>query len=234
MHHVTLDAWSHGHSILHSRDARAKIAATLVFLVALATSQQHLWQRGAGFAALLAAALALGRLPVGGVLARSAVVLPFAAVFAAISAFSGDGERAAALLVKSYLSAAAALILVATTPLPELLAGLERLGIPRFLLMVTQFVYRYLFVISEEAQHMRIAAACRGGLRARAGFRAAAGAIAALFARSYARAESIHHAMLARGFQGRFPLLRLSRLTALDAAFFTLAAALCILVRLSV
>ena len=31
-------------------------------------------------------------------------------------------------------------------------------GAPRFLLMVAQFLYRYLFVISEEAQHMRKAA----------------------------------------------------------------------------
>jgi energy-coupling factor transporter transmembrane protein EcfT len=38
-------------------------------------------------------------------------------------------------------------------------------------------------------------------------FQAAAGAIAVLFARSYGRAERIHQAMLARGFQGHFELL---------------------------
>jgi cobalt/nickel transport system permease protein len=36
---------------------------------------------------------------------------------------------------------------------------------------------------------------------------AAAGAVAVLFARSYGRAERIHQAMLARGFQGHFELL---------------------------
>jgi cobalt/nickel transport system permease protein len=47
--------------------------------------------------------------------------------------------------------------------------------------------------------------ATAGGLAANAArFRAAAGALAVLFARSYARAEEIHRAMLARGFPGYF------------------------------
>ena len=54
------------------------------------------------------------------------------------------------------------LLVVSTTPLPVLLRGLEMTGAPRFLLMVAQFLYRYLFVISEEAQHMSKAAASRG------------------------------------------------------------------------
>ena len=64
--------------------------------------------------------------------------------------------------MKSYLSALAVLLLVSTTPLPVLLRGFEMTGAPRFLLMVAQFLYRYLFVISEEAQHMRKAAMARG------------------------------------------------------------------------
>ena len=117
--------------------------------------------------------------------------------------------------MKSYLSALAVLLLVSTTPLPVLLRGFEMTGAPRFLLMVAQFLYRYLFVISEEAQHMRKARMARGatvgGLAGNAArFRAAAGALAVLFARSYARAEEIHRAMLARSFPGYFrPLAEL-------------------------
>src|SRR5207249_1018189 len=120
---------------------------------------------------------------------RSALVLPFSLVFAVISWTAGDSARALSLLIKSYLSAAAVLIVVASTPMPQLLRGLESLGAPRFLLMVAQFLYRYLFVISEEAQHMRTAAVSRGaslrGVLARhARFQAAVGALAVLFARS--------------------------------------------------
>ena len=111
-------------------------------------------------------------------------MLPFSLVFAAVCWLAGDPARGLALAIKSYLSALAVLILVATTPLPALLGGLESLGAPRFLLMVAQFLYRYLFVISEEAQHMRIAAASRGAAerpgRVSSGRRSARGPLRAL------------------------------------------------------
>ncbi|MEO8597870.1 MAG: energy-coupling factor transporter transmembrane component T [Candidatus Solibacter sp.] len=215
MHHVTLDQWSRGVSGLHQRDPRVKIAAVLVFLVVLATAHRMLpWLCLALFAVLCTVTLA-ARIPLAGALTRAGVVLPFSAVFAAVSWLAGDPQRGAALLMKSYLSAFAVLLLVSTTPLPLLLRGFEMTGAPRFLLMVAQFLYRYLFVISEEAQHMRKAAWSRGataaGLAGNAQrFRAAAGALAVLFARSYARAGDIHRAMLSRSFPGYFrPLVEL-------------------------
>ena len=209
MHHVTLDQWSRGASPLHRRDPRVKIAAVLAFLVVLATAHRDLIWLGAAFLAILCLAARWARLPLAGALARAGVVLPFTAVFAAVSWLAGDPARGAALVMKSYLSALAVLLLVSTTPLPVLLRGFEMTGAPRFLLMVAQFLYRYLFVISEEAQHMRKAAMARGatvgGLAGNAArFRAAAGALAVLFARSYGRAEEIHRAMLARSFPGYF------------------------------
>ncbi len=215
MHHVVLERWSRGASFVHARDARAKIAALLVFLIVLATARTRLEVLAPAFLLLLAAGAAAAGLPLASAFRRAAVVLPFVAAFAAISLIAGEPGKAAVLLAKSYLSALAALLLVATTPLPKLLDGLESMGVPRYLLMVAQFVYRYLFVISEQAQHMRQAALCRGGLS----FRGAAGALASLFARSYDRAERIHQSMLARGFQGHFPLLAVPRFTARDAAF---------------
>ncbi len=215
MHHVTLDRWSRGASALHRRDPRVKIAAVLVFLVVLATAHRELAWLGAALFAVLCVATRQARLPLGGALARAGVVLPFTAVFAGVSWLAGDPARGAALVMKSYLSALAVLLLVSTTPLPLLLRGFEMTGAPRFLLMVAQFLYRYLFVVSEEAQHMRKAALARGatlgGLAGNAArFRAAAGALAVLFARSYARAEEIHRAMLARSFPGYFrPLIEL-------------------------
>ena len=147
------------------------------------------------------------------------------------------------MVLKSYLSALAVLTVVSSTPLPLLLRGLEVSGAPRFLLLVAQFLYRYLFVISEEAQHMRVAASSRGGqaigLSGSTGargrrFRAAAGALAVLFARSYARAEEIHSAMLARAFEGRFHTLEALHFRGRDAAFLALAALAPVLLRAAV
>lgn len=227
MHHVVLDHWSRRKSLLHARDARAKILAALAFLVCVATTAMPSPLPGVAYGCLLLAGLLLSRLPLLGLLLRAAVVLPFTATFAAMTLLAGDPGRAFELLQKSYLSATAVLLLAATTPLPELLRGLEALGAPRFVLLVIQFLYRYLFVISEQAQHMRLAAMCRGSesrpssLR-RSWLAAAAGAIAVLFGRSYARAEAIHTAMLARGYRGHVPLLSAPTFRLADGAFLLL------------
>ena len=227
MHHVVVEGWSRGASVFHRRDPRAKVAALLVFLVVLATAHRALPALAAALFLLLSSALIWTRTPLWGALARAALVLPFTLVFAGACWLAGDPARGLALVLRSYLSALAVLLLVATTPLPVLLRGLESSGAPRFLLMVSQFLYRYLFVISEEAQHMAAAAASRGatvrGLAGGPRFRAAAGALAALFARSYGRAEAIHRAMLARSFPGRFHTVGVLRFGAGDAAFLALA-----------
>lgn len=227
MHHVVLERWSRGRSFLHERDARGKILVLLAFLVALATTHRITPGAAAGYFGYLALGILAARLPWSAVLARAALVLPFAAAFAVGSIIAGQPARAADLLLKSYLSALAALLLVGVTPLPRLVAGAESLGVPRFLAVVAQFLYRYLFVISEQAQHMRLAATCRGaGSRGGAPrFRAAAGALAVLFGRSYARAEGIHRAMLSRGFDGGFPLLSRPRFGRSDLVFCLAGAA---------
>lgn len=203
MHHAVLDRWSRGASLLHARDARMKVLLLLAFLVAVATTPGFAPAHWAIYGGAVLAGVALARLPLPAVLFRAAVVLPFSMAFAGFSLLAGDSSRACALVAKSYLSAAAVLVVAGSTPLPKLLRALERLRVPAFLVLVVQFLYRYLFVISEQAQHMRLAAESRGGWR----FRLAAGAVAVLFARSYARAESVHRAMLARGFQGTVAVL---------------------------
>lgn len=237
MHHVVLERWSRRESVLHRRDPRAKIVALLIFLIVVATTSHSFPAAGACYLGFMLAVLAAARLPVGSAIARAAVVLPFTVIFALITLLAGDPQRAGMLLGKSYISALAVLTLVSTTPLPQLLRGLEMLGVPGFLLMVAQFLYRYLFVVSEEAQHMRAAAASRGTLaKAARGdrFRAAAGALGVLFARSYARAEAIHRAMIARGFQGQFRLLTVLRFGWADALFLLVAAGLPLLIRAAV
>jgi len=161
-------------------------------------------------------------------------VLPFSLTFGLISWLAGDRLRALGLVEKSYLSTMAVLLVVGTTPLPLLLSGLEALGTPRLLVLVAQFLYRYLFVVSEQAQHVLLAAACRQGTerRRRSSFRAAAGALAVLFARSYYRAEGIHRAMMARAFSGKFALLRRLQFRWADGLFTLAIAAFLILVRI--
>ena len=222
---------------LDRRDARSKLAALVVLLVVISTARHAVPVTAAALAGLLAAACVWARVPLAAALGRAAVVLPFTLFFALVCWLSGDAARGLALALKSYLSCLAVWLVMATTPLPALLRGLESFGAPRFLLMVAQFVYRYLFVIVEEARTMALAAAARGGAAGgglrRLRFRAAAGALAVLFARSYQRAEEIHRAMLARGFSGRMRSLDTTRFRTADAAFAAGASLAAIVTRLA-
>ncbi|HLG97519.1 MAG TPA: energy-coupling factor transporter transmembrane component T [Bryobacteraceae bacterium] len=234
MHHVLIDQWSQRSSPLHRRDPRAKILVLLIFLVVLATTAPDAVAALVVYAALLVSAILIAGLPFAGLLLRAAAILPFSATFGLITWLAGDAWRAAGLVEKSYLSTVAVLVLVGTTPLPRLLGGLEALGTPRLLVLLAQFLYRYLFVVSEQAQHVRVAAACRAGRSQGdrpARFRAAAGALAVLFARSYYRAEGIHRAMMSRAFSGRFVLLSPLRFTLSDGCFTVATGALFILAR---
>ena len=206
---LTFENWSAGGSRIHLLDARIKLLAALAILLGLAATG---WESAAAFAGyffLVAFILLAAGIPLGGSLLRTLVVLPFVAGIAILNLWGGDPSRALLLLLRSLLSAYTAIALLSTTPFPALLRGLERLGVPPFLLMVLHFVYRYLFLLVDQAQAMMRARRCRAPQpRGRTSlWKASAGALAVLFARSYGRAERIHHAMLARGFQGHFPVL---------------------------
>jgi cobalt/nickel transport system permease protein len=237
VHHVILEQWSRRTSALHNRDARVKLAATAIMLVAIATTPP---QRGSlaysGYMMLILAGALMARLPIVALLLRASLVLPFCLIFAGLSWFNGDVARAIALVARSYISAASVLLLVATTRLPDLLRALEWYRVPGLLILVTQFLYRYLFVLSEQAQHMRLAAKCRSGVaRSRTArqsqFEGAAGALSVLFVRSYLRAEGIHRAMLARGFSGHFPVAATIRVGSTDLVFLGLAGIAPVLIR---
>jgi cobalt/nickel transport system permease protein len=235
LHHVVVERWSRGASPLHSRDARAKLGALVAFLIAVSTTPARAQIAFAAYAALLTGAMAASRLPAAGLARRAGLILPFSATFALITWWSGDPGRALALAEKSFLSGLAALLLIATTPLTQLLAALDSLGLPRLLILVVQFLYRYLFVISEQAQHMRLAARSRhGGIGSRGlQFKAAAGALSVLFARSWERADGIYRAMLARGFSGRFSPFEQPHFHTADVVLLGGVLAACVGIRLA-
>lgn len=218
MHSLTFEGWSAGESRLHKLDARVKLLATLTVLLLLAWTDRHTAPAFAGYFLLVASFLLAAGIPLWGSLLRTLVVLPFVAGVVILNLWGGDPAGAIITLSRSMLSAYTAIALLSTTPFPTLLRGLERLWVPPFLVMVLHFVYRYLFLLTSQAQDMLRARRCRAPEpRNRAPFwTASAGAVAILFARGYDRAERIHHAMLARGFAAHFPALDVSKTRAAD------------------
>ena len=213
----TLEDWSRSGSWLHRRDPRFKLLSALVLLAAIAVAPTRsftglLLASAVGLAILFMAAVEAG-LPPLSILARGWVVLPFTGVFALLAWLEGNPHRAATLLAKSWLSAVTVVVLMATTPLDRLLAGMQSLGVPPLLASVVQFVWRYLHVALDQLRRMQVARLARGGERR---FVLAAATVAVLFASSAARAERVHRALLARGGEAHFRLLEPLRMRPAD------------------
>jgi cobalt/nickel transport system permease protein len=202
--HLEVERWHRQAGPLQGLDARAKLISVIIMLAFIGTARPWTASHALFYASLAVAAVIASRLPWAGVLRRLAVILPFSLTFALLSWIStGDPIRAAGLVSRSAVSCAFAVVLIGVTPVAALLDGIRSMGAPRMLMVVSQFLYRYLFVLFDQSMRVRQASACRGGFR----WAAASGAAAALFASSQERAERIHWAMLARGFHGSIPSL---------------------------
>lgn len=188
------DQWSRGNSAVHRLDPRLKVAACLCLLILTGV-----WSDAWTVIPLVVLIAAAAGVPIFGLARRAALVLPFTLIFAGVTTALGDYPRAAALLWRSYLSALWVSLLMATTPLEVVMETAARFGVPRLLVEVTHFTWRYLGVIGAQAWRLKTAALTRGGERS---FDVSAASLAVLFASSYARAERIHRAMLARGATG--------------------------------
>ena len=112
------------------------------------------------------------------------------------------------IVVKGTLGVLAAVILSTTTTAREILRGLETLKLPTIMVQIASFMLRYINVISDEMERMKVARESRGfiatGIKH---WKVIATSAAALFIRSYERGERVHLAMLSRGFDGNLPTL---------------------------
>lgn len=185
-------------------DPRCSLLLLLVYLVTLAsiTPGQNLLL--AILCILPLVLLVASPVPKPELMAQAAYVLPFSFAIAAVAVLRGQPAQAVFFLLRSYISILAVLITTRLVSTLELLRAMERLGAPKFLIVVSEFLMRYLEVLRKEADAMRLAALCRGAAHSRL---IAASSLGMLFVRSLERSTGIHNAMLARGFNGRLPRL---------------------------
>ncbi len=234
----------HGHSVVHRLPAHVKLVAVLAFVVVVVATPNRWFWAFAGYAVLVLAAAGATRVPVGYFVKRMVVEVPFV-VFALLMPFVARGPRvevgpfsvsehglvgAFGLLAKATIGVVAALTLATTTEPRDLVAGLERLRLPRQLVEIMGFMVRYLEVVTDDLRRMKVARESRGfTARSVSAWPVLASSAGALFIKSYERGERVHLAMLSRGYQGRMPVTRQLHATAADwrlAALLPVTAAL--------
>lgn len=209
-----------GSSFLHRIPPQCKVASLVLFVFAVVASpREQFWAYGA-FAALMVVLAAAAGLPILLLARRLTIELPFVA-FAFLLPFVAGGPRrdigpvsasidglwgAWNILAKGTIGVGATLVLTATTSVPDLIRGLERLRLPSALVAMLTFMVRYADVITAEMQRMRIARLSRGyDPRWLWQARAVAHSAGTLFVRSYERGERVFLAMKSRGYDGRMP-----------------------------
>lgn len=232
MHVNTFDHYQVGDSLVHRLDPRVKVVLTVLFILSNVLLPDGAW---VGFILAWGMVIAwskLARLSISFVLTRSFIVLPFA-LAAVTTTFSTPGEtlvaidvgpwlvvftqtgvaRFVSILLRSWISVQMAILLTATTPFPDLVHALRHLHLPAVLVSTISFMYRYLFVLSDEvvrllrareARSAKISAEQKSGGSVVWRAKVAGSMAGQLFLRSYERSERIYNAMLARGYMGEY------------------------------
>jgi len=240
LHVNFLDPYRPRPSLIHGLDARVKLALALAFILTVALTPPGAWPVYILLFALVLSVELLSELGVVSVLKRAMLALPF--VLAALPvlvttrgvplaviplgpwalAISGPGlAKFLSIVAKSWLSVQMAIVLAASTPFPDLLLAMRAIRVPRLLVAIFGLMWRYLFVLVDEALRLLRARTARSGTSPAASpgqkvggsvawrARVTGGMAGSLFVRSYERADRIYAAMAARGYDGEvrsFPL----------------------------
>jgi cobalt/nickel transport system permease protein len=194
--------------------------AVLSFIIVSAATPITQWQAFIAYFAAIFIVSLVAKIPRATLLKRSLIEIPFI-LFAILMPFFGTGERfevgpfnlyresllaAAGIVAKGTLGVLSAVVLSTSTTARELLRGLEKLHLPKLMVQIAAFMLRYVNVISDEMERMKVARESRGfiatGLK---DWKVIAIAASALFIRSYERGERVHLAMLSRGYSGVLP-----------------------------
>jgi cobalt/nickel transport system permease protein len=240
MHFDLTDQYRARSSSVHRLDPRVRVVLAVLFILACSLMPVGAWAAFAVLLGLVLIASTLSQLGAGFTLRRSYVALPFVLVAVpllftvpgeVIFTIPGLGwtasaqglERFLSVLLRSWIAIQAAILLTAVTPFPDLLWALGALRLPRTLVATIGFMYRYLFVLTDEAARMlraRAARASRPPGSPRPGVvwqaRVAGNMVGSLFLRALERSERVHAAMLARGYNGQMPSLAAHRLRLAD------------------
>lgn len=241
-----MDQTSEQTSLLHSLDARPKLLVTLLFLVCVLSLPANGLSQLIWFLIYPIVSCALAGISYGTVFRRSLIVLPFILFIGIFNPLldrqvvfyvNGVGITSGwisflSILIRGLVSMQAVLILILSTGFYRLCRGMQRLGVPALLTTQFLFVYRYIFVLLQEALSMERARKVRSFGRKSYPLSLWGTFIGQLLIRTIERSEHIHHAMLSRGFAGNMAGLSRSAWRGKDLLFLAAWSILFFLLRM--
>lgn len=240
MEHYFIDRYSGLNSFIHRLDARVKFVTVILFILFVVLNPDDNFISLFAFGILILSLILLSKVPLRYILGRLLTILPFILVIAIFIPFANKGEilktfsignyefaiRDKSLLIflniilKALLASLAVILLSTATKFSHLLKALERLEVPKIIIMILSFMYRYLFVLIDEILKTKRAKTSRTiYIKRWHNMKSLANIIGTLFIRAYERAERVYMALCARGFEGEIKTMERLQLKAADFIF---------------
>ncbi len=206
MRHSFWDHYSSLDSPVHRIPAGFKIVFTITFVLVL-TLLPGTYISYVALPVLMAliTLLLISKVPVANVIKRTLVVLPLVLPVVVLnSIFMESGLKHSLILgVRSFLSIFSLILLVSVTRFSDILKTLSSWHVPKIVIMILSFMYRYFFLLTGEMEKMIRSVKLRSGNSRGIGMiRIYSQILAILFIKSYERAERVYQAMLMRGYDG--------------------------------
>ena len=123
------------------------------------------------------------------------------------------------LMVKVVLTVLAAYLLIATTGIEDICYALRMVHIPKILVTIMLLIYRYIYILLEEAGRIVTAYKLRAPKQKGIAYQAWGSLIGQLLLRSMDRAEHVYESMCLRGFRGDFIGVSKKRIRGSDLLF---------------
>jgi cobalt/nickel transport system permease protein len=218
---------------VHRVDPRAKVITTAVFIVCVVSHGKYDLLGLLPFAVFPVVMATEGGLPLGFLGKLLLIASPFALIMGAFNPLfdqevvasigsadiTGGWISYASIILRFLLTVAAALVLTATTSFTGVCLALEKLKVPDVLVTQLLLLFRYIFVLGDEAGRMAQARRLRSFGRRGMGWRVYGQMLGQLLLRTFARAQRIYLAMKCRGFDGRIRMTRRLCFRRADLAF---------------
>ncbi|MDO4988544.1 MAG: cobalt ECF transporter T component CbiQ [Synergistes sp.] len=209
----TTESLSRGASVIHRLNALAKMIATLFYIVAVVSFPTGTVADLLPFFLYPAVMSVLAGIPFCTIFKRSLAPLPFC-IFAGLSSLFFERTVLfyvcgiavtrgfmifVSIVMRTFLCASAALILIAVTPFHKITQALSDMNVPRLFVMLFEMIYRFIALLTKEAISMSRAYTLRsGGGHIKIADMGAF--IGQLMLRVYDRSERVCYAMKCRGF----------------------------------
>jgi cobalt/nickel transport system permease protein len=228
-----LDSLSYKDTFVHRLDPRVKLIISFTFIFFVISFPKYELSGLMPFFIYPVFLLAAGEIPLRVIAKKVLFVSPFAIFIGVFNPVfdtnvllapfglpvTGGWISFFSIIVKFILTVSTTLLLIAVTSFPGICEALERLKFPRIFVIQLLFLYRYLFVIFEEALKMLRAREARSfGKRGRE-IKTFIKLISVLLLRTLERSEKIYQAMLSRGFRGEIKVLKRYKLGPQDIFF---------------